>query len=81
MTPFLSPQVLRQGPPSAFSGVANWVGPAPGEEKDCVPHSHSLWGCDGVSGGHTHLSFSGKNNEEGSTRGQSRELLGDRHPQ
>lgn len=81
MTPFLPPQVLRQGPPSAFLGVANWAGPAPGEEKDCVPHSHSLWGCDGVSGGHAHLSFSGKNNEEGSTCGQSRELLGDRRPQ
>ena len=80
MTPFLPPQVLRQGPPSGFSGVAGWVGPAPTGEKCCVPHLHSLWGCDGVSGGRTHLSFSGKKKEESSTHGQSRELLGDRCP-
>ena len=70
-----------QGPPSAFLGVANRVGPAPGEEKGCVLHSRSLWGCDGVSAGRTHLSFSGKKNEKGSARGQSRELLGDRRLQ
>lgn len=80
MTPFLPPQVLRQGPPSGFSGVAGWVGPAPGGEKCCVPHLHGLWGYHGVSGGHTHLSFSGKKKEESSPHGQSRELLGDRHP-
>lgn len=47
MTPLPCHPRFSAGTTICFLGVANRVGPVPGEEKGCVLHSHSLWGCDG----------------------------------